>query len=116
MRNLRGWDENHLQGRLIELAIQITHQLAFPDRAVDLPSVGIAANPDVERAQPGLWRILDLAGEQNCPRAGAENRFQANELLELLETGGTEKFEKRAGLATGNDKAIDLIQLLWLLH
>ena len=79
--------------------IQITHQLPFPDRTVDLSSVGITADPDVERAEPGLRRILHFAGEQDCPSAGAESRFQANQLLELLKTSGTEKFEEGTGLA-----------------
>ena len=84
--NFRGSDENHLQGRLMELAVQIAHQLPFPDRTVDLSSVGITADPNVERAEPGLRRILHFAGEQDCPSAGSESRFEANELLELLKT------------------------------
>ena len=115
VRNFRGSDENHLQGRLIELAIQITQQLPFPDRAVDLASVSVTADPDVERAEPGLWRILDFAGQQDCAGAGAESRFEANELLELLKTSGAEKFEEGAGLAPGNDESVDLIELLWFL-
>jgi len=62
-----------------------------------------------------LWRILDLAGQQDCARAGAESRLQSNELLELLKTSGAKKFEERAGLATGNHQPCKFIKLLWLL-
>jgi hypothetical protein len=102
MRNLWGSDENHLQRRRIEVAIQITHQLAFPDRTVDLSRVCITADPDVERAQTGLRRILDLTGQQDCARAGAESRFQANELLKLLKTSRAKELDKGARLASGH--------------
>ena len=90
-------------------------QAAFADGAVDLASVGVAADADVERAQSGLLRILDFVGEQNCAGAGAEGWLHADELLQLFESGFAQQFEECAGFAAGDDEAVDLVELLGLL-
>ncbi len=99
-----GADEDHFCGFAAELALA--------DRAVNLQAVGVAANGNIKHAQPFLRGILDFMGQQNCASAGAECRLGANELLELLESGLAQEFEKRAGLAAGDDQAVDLVELL----
>src|SRR5690349_24091517 len=71
-------DENHLSGRTGEDAVTYG--------AVDLASIGVAADGDVERAQADRPGIVDFLGEQNRAGAGSERRLHANELLELLES------------------------------
>src|ERR1700730_10483679 len=56
-------DEDHFERRA-GLGIERTLQkLPFADRAVELASVGIAADPNVDRAQAGLLRVLDFGGQ-----------------------------------------------------
>jgi hypothetical protein len=61
--DFRRADENHFEGRAwvrVERALQ---ELAFADRAVDLASVGVAADADIDRAQAGLRGVFDFGGE-----------------------------------------------------
>ena len=53
-------------------------------------------------------------GEQDSPGAGAESWFEADELLELLESSVAQEFQECAGLAAGDDKAVDVVELLGL--
>jgi len=99
-------DEDHFQWRIKELA--------FADGAVDLAPVSIAAYANIERAKAGLFRILYFGCQQNRAGAGAEGRLETNELLELREATFSEQFQKCTGLASGNDEAVDGIELLWL--
>src|ERR1700733_9867419 len=48
--DFRRADEDHFD--------RIVTQSTFPDGAVDLPSVGVAADADIEHAESGLLRIL----------------------------------------------------------
>src|SRR6202043_2569848 len=88
---------------------------AFADGAVDLASVGVAADSDVERAEAFLRGILHFGCEQDRAGTGAESWFGVDELLQLFESGVAEKFEERAGLATWDDESIDSVELLGLL-
>src|SRR5579864_917988 len=63
-------DEDHLDGGAAEEAVA--------NRAVDLASIGIAANADVEGAKACLLRILHVFRQENCSRAGAERRLYAD--------------------------------------
>jgi len=114
-------DENHFEGRVAQGGVvriaggDMSEEPAFPDGAVDLASVGVAADADVERAEAGLRGILDFFGEQDGARAGSEGGLGVNELLELFESGVAEKLEESAGLAAGDDEAVDLVELLGLL-
>ena len=112
--NFRGADENHFEGRFGGLVGKAGEQLALADGAVDLASVSVAADADVEGAESGLRGIFDLGGEQDGAGAGAEGRFEADELFELFESGLAEEFEEGAGLASGNDEPINVVELLWL--
>src|SRR5690348_12030324 len=67
-RNLWSANEDHLDGGVVEFS--------FADRAVDLASIGIAANIDVERAQPGLAWILHFLCQQYGTGAGSEGRLK----------------------------------------
>jgi len=66
-------DEDHLDGGAAEEAVA--------NRAVNLASIGIAANADIERAEARLLRILHVFRQENCSRAGAERRLYADEFF-----------------------------------
>lgn len=110
--DLGGADEDHFERRPGRIVGEWREEFSFADGAVDLASVGIAANADVERSKADLRGIFDIGGEQDGPGAGAEGGLKADELFELLESGFAEKFEKRTGLAARNNEAVDLIKLL----
>src|SRR6201993_3387401 len=110
--NLRRSDEDHLKRRGGEAAFEIAQEFSFADGTIDLASVGVAADADVEGAESGLRRVLHFGGEKNRASAGSEGRFGADELFELFETARTEQFEEGARLASGNDEAVERIELL----
>jgi hypothetical protein len=100
-------DENHFSWHAGEEALA--------DGAIDLASVGVAADGDVERAQAYLFGIVDFVGQQNRSRTRTKRGFRADELLELFESGFAEQLEERAGFAAGDDEAVDFVKLLRLL-
>lgn len=104
--DFRGADENHFQRR--------TGKPALADRTIDLASVGVAADADIERAQAGLFWILHFARQQDRAGAGAEGWFQAHELLQLFEAFFSEQFQESARLASGDDQTVDAVELLGL--
>src|SRR5947209_20253619 len=81
-----GADENHFQRRFPRLAFDAAEQLSLTDRTVDLAAVGVAPDADIERAQPGLRWILNLAGQQNRSGASAECWLESNELFQLFKS------------------------------
>ena len=109
-----GADEDHFERRACRFAGEVSEEFTFADGAVDLASVGITANADVERPEAGLRGIFDFGGEQDRPGAGAEGGLEADELFELFESGFAEELQESAGLAAGNDEAVDLVKLLRL--
>src|SRR5579871_1174852 len=114
VRDLWGADKDHFQGSSVLFPFEIVKELALADGAVDLASVGVAADADVEGSKAGLRGIFDLFREEDGTGAGAECGFEADELLELLESGFAEKFEEGAGFASGDDQPVDFVELLWL--
>src|SRR5579859_248078 len=92
--DFRGADEHHLEGRSRGIVGEIGEEFPFADGAVDLTSVGVAANADVESSKSGLRRIFDFGGEQDCSSAGAEGGLEANKLFELFESGFARSFRK----------------------
>ena len=104
--DFRGAYEDHFQ--------RGNSEQALADRAVDLASVGVAPDADVEGAESFLLRVLYLGGEQDCSGTGSERGLDPNELLELFESFFAEKFQEGAGFSTWNDQSIDLVELLWL--
>ncbi len=73
MLNFRSADKYHFQRAICEQALA--------DGAVDLTSVGVAADADVERAEAGLFGVLDFCGQQDGAGAGTEGGLEADELL-----------------------------------
>lgn len=114
VRNLRGADEDHLDGRLALSVRSGTKQLALTDGAVDLPAVGIAADANVERSETGLRGILNFRGEQDRASAGSERWLQAYELPQFFESSFAEELEECAGFSPGNDETVNLVELLRL--
>jgi len=110
--DLRGADEDHFERCVPYL---LFYELSFADGTVELASVCVAADADVKRAQPGLPRILNFAGEENCSSAGSEGGLRADELLELFKARFAEDFQECAGFAARDYQAVDFIELLWLL-
>jgi len=90
---------------------EVSEEFTLADGAVDLAPVGIAADADVEGAESGLRRVFDFGGEQDGTGASPEGGLEADELLELFESGFAEQFEKSAGLAARDDKAVDFVEL-----
>ena len=115
--DLGGADEDHFDRRRGGLPFPcfLFQELAFADGAIDLASVGIAADADIDGAQPALLRILNFSSEQDRPRARAEGGLVADELLELQESFFAQELEKRARFASGDDQAVDGVQLFRLL-
>src|SRR6266481_2960714 len=68
-----GADEDHLDGRSAEQT--------FADGTVNLATVGVAADCDVNCAQAGLGWILDFFGEEDCARARAEARLAVHKFF-----------------------------------
>src|SRR5271167_593178 len=87
--NFGSADEDHFKG--------LVKESSFPDRAVNLPSIGIAAHSDVERAQASLLWILYIACQQDASRAGAEGRLHPHEILKLRESVFPEQLEEGSG-------------------
>jgi len=113
--DLGGADEDHFEVGtfLIKRALQ---ELASANRTVDLASVGIAADADIDRAQASLLRVLHFGSQQDCSGAGAEGRLEAHELFQLFETFFSEQFQERAGLAARDHEAVDFVELLRLFY
>lgn len=74
-----GADEDHFGGAALKLA--------FADGAVELASIGIAADGDVERAETRLRGIFHFGGEKDGAGAGSEGGLGLDEELELFESG-----------------------------
>ena len=116
--DLRGADEDHFERVLAQYCVMriagpmARQELAFADRAIDLASVGVAADADVEGAEPLLWGVLDFGSKQDCASAGAERWLGVDEIFQLGETFFAKEFQERSGLTSGNDEAVDVIQLL----
>src|SRR2546427_11633199 len=106
--NFRCANENHLGGR--------TGEGAFTNGAVDLSSIGVAANADVQGAEPGLPGIFYFTGQQDGAGAGAEGWLHAHELFELFESSFSEQLEEGAGFAAGDDETVDFVELLGLFY
>ncbi len=103
-------NEDHLQRITAELSYSLD------DAGIDLSSIGVAPDRHVDSIQAGLMRVFDLLGQQDRTGARPKRRLVMNEIAELLKSLFTQQLQKRAGLATRNDQAADLIKLLGLAH
>src|SRR5580704_11491352 len=104
----RGTNENHLHWAAGESGF------SFTDGTVELPSIGVAPNTNVEHAQAGLIGIGDFAGEHDGASAGAEGGLETNEIAQSSKTFRAEDFQEGPRLAAGNHEAVDLVELLGL--
>src|SRR5207249_11383541 len=106
----RGPDEDHLDGP--RPLPKIGGSLGL--EALLLAPVGVALGRDVDEAQRELLRALDLPGEENEARAGAEDR--ASGIVELLqgwhELPRVHEVEEGRALAPRHDEAGDVAELL----
>src|SRR5437763_569345 len=75
MGDLRSADKDHFKRRVLQSAFDIAHELPFANGAIDLPTVGVAANTYVESIEPGLRRIFDFVRKKDSSRACAEGWF-----------------------------------------
>src|SRR5664279_1930461 len=108
--NTRRADENHLHRIDAELGD------GFKNRRIDLTTVTVALDGNVNRVEPFLFGVRDLFREQDRAGARAEGRFSVDELVEFGEKVLTQQFQKCARLAAGDNKAINLVELLGLAH
>src|ERR1017187_3953229 len=81
---------------------------------IDLASVAVAANRDIKSVQAGLMRGLDLLGQQDCARTGPKGRLAVHKIVQLLKALLAQQLQKGTGLASWNNQAVDLIELLRL--
>src|SRR5678816_3747129 len=108
-RDLRSANKDHLKGLTMAVLIGRT------DVRVELTAVGVATNPDVERAEAFLCRVFDVLREQDRTGAGAKRGLQTNEIAELLEESAVlQKLEHSRRLAAWNHDAIETIEFFRL--
>lgn len=102
-----GADEDHLQ----RIARQGSRR--SKDGGVDLASVGVALHHGIEQAERALRGVLDIARQQNCTGASAEDGLLSGEVAQFVEEmPALEELEHGSGFAAGQDQAVQLIQLL----
>ena len=60
--------------------------------------------------------VLDLARQQDAARTGSKGRLGENKLRELLEALLSQQIQKYGRFASGNNEAVDFVELLRLAH
>ena len=96
------------------ISLKVAKKLALADGAVDLASVGVAADADVEGAKAVLRGIFDFFGEKDRPGAGAESWLGSYKIFQFVESSFAEELQKSAGFAAWDDEAVDVVELLRL--
>src|SRR5579859_4883892 len=88
--NTRSANEDHLQRSAIEL------RGSSHDRTVNLASVSVALNGDVEYAQALLLRIHDILCQQDRPGTRTERRLLRDKIAQFIEKSfAFQKLQKR---------------------
>ena len=101
-----GADEDHLEWAAGEFGVGVE------DGGVDLASVGVAFDCDVEGVEGLLRGVGDVFGEEDDSGAGAEGGSGVDEGLEDVEEAALlEEFEHRGGLSAGHDEAVDAFEV-----
>ena len=109
LHDARGTNVDELHGAAFELCWRSLNG------AVDLASVGVAFDGDVEDGEALLRRIRHFFGEEDTAGAGAEGGACANEGLKAAEESvSLEEFEKGGRFAAGDDESVDAVELLGL--
>jgi hypothetical protein len=100
-RDARGADEDHFERAAGEFGRH------GEDAGVDLASVGVAFDGDVEDAEGFLWGMLNVFGEQDGSGAGAEGGGVEDEGGKGIEESvALKEFEHGGGFAAGDDETI----------
>ena len=109
LKDARGADEDHFELVAGEFGVR------EKDGRVDLPSVCVALDDCVEDAETGLGGIADLARQENCTGACAEDWVGLAEILEVVEqVAPFKKFQHGAGFAAGNDQPVKAFEFFTL--
>ena len=78
------------------------------DGGVDLATVGVAFDRDIEGAEGGLGGVLDVFGQEDSAGTGAERWGGLDERGEGVEEAvALKELQHGGGLATGKNEAID---------
>jgi len=111
--NLWRTDEDHFERRASQLSL---NEFALTDGAVELASVGVATDADVDRAEAGLFGIFDFRRQQDCARAGTKGWFHSDELFEFFEAFFSQQLQKCARFTSGDHEALDFVELFGFLY
>jgi hypothetical protein len=77
-------DENHFGWDIFQLPLK---KVAQPDRAINLASVGVSTNGNVNRVQASLFWVFNFSCQKNRARASAQRGLGANKFFQFLESG-----------------------------
>ena len=84
------------------------------DGGVDLASVGVALDGDVEHGEGFLRGAFYVFCQEDRAGAGAEGGGGFDEGLESVEEASAlEEFEEGGGLAAGDDEAVEIVEFGW---
>jgi hypothetical protein len=101
-RDARRADEDHLHGPAEERGF------GLEDDGVVLAAVGVALDVDVEHAEAGLRRMVNLFGQKDAAGAGAEDGLRADENFEdVVEACAFEVLEEGGGFAARDDERVE---------
>ncbi len=76
-----------------------------------LAAVGVALDGDVEGVEARLVGVGDVLRQHDGSGTGAEGGLAVDEVAEALEQFFGQQFQKRGGFATGNDEAVDVVEV-----
>ena len=80
---------------------------------VDLPTIGVALDRDVEGAEGSLSWVLDVLRKQDAAGAGSEGGMVADEVGEgIVESVAFQVSQEGGGLAAGDDEAVEAGELI----
>ena len=102
----RGADEDHLERAAGEFGF------GLDDGGVDLASVGVTFDGDVEGGEGLLRGVGNVLRKQYDSGAGSEGGGLVNEVLEEVEEAALlEELEHGGGLAAGHDEAVQSFEI-----
>ncbi len=102
-------DEYHFDRTLLQVLLD---KSAFTNGTVELTTVSVAADADVNRTEARLLWVFYVGRQQNRARASPKRGLRGDEVFQLFESSFAQQLEKRSRLAAGDDQAVDVIQLL----
>src|SRR5580704_15658523 len=97
--------------------LKIAGRLYVRNLAVDLPSVSVALDGEVERAEALLLRVAHFLCQQDRTRAGPEDWFLTCEFTQrLVEAHEVDELEHGCAFPPGYHKAVDGLQFFGSAH